>query len=242
MTVVDFHSHILPGMDDGSSSVEMSMAMLRMEAEQGVRHVIATPHFYPQNDTLERFLDKRNRTYAQMCSEMDEENDLPQISLGAEVYFFRGMNQSEALDQLTINGGKCVLIEMPPAPWPEEIYRELAAISTQRGLTPIIAHIDRHVRPFRTHGIIKKLAEMPVLVQANAEFFVDRRTAGLAMRLLKSGNIHLLGSDCHNLSTRKPNLDTAIHRIRRELGESVLKYIQNYESKILIDCENSIFR
>ena len=57
--VIDFHSHILPGIDDGSASVEQSIAMLRMEAEQGIDHVVATPHFYPQYDTPEHFLRKR---------------------------------------------------------------------------------------------------------------------------------------------------------------------------------------
>ena len=57
--LVDFHSHILPGIDDGSKSLEMSIEMLRLEAEQGIGHVVATPHFYPQYDTPERFLERR---------------------------------------------------------------------------------------------------------------------------------------------------------------------------------------
>ena len=58
--IIDFHSHILPGIDDGSRNVEESIALLRKEAEQGITHVIATPHFYPQHDTPERFLKRRN--------------------------------------------------------------------------------------------------------------------------------------------------------------------------------------
>ena len=57
--IIDFHSHILPGIDDGSESVEQSIAMLRMEAEQGITHVVATPHFYPRHDTPQRFLQRR---------------------------------------------------------------------------------------------------------------------------------------------------------------------------------------
>ena len=58
--VTDFHSHILPGIDDGSQSVEESVELLQMEAAQGIRHVVATPHFYPQHDDLDRFLEKRD--------------------------------------------------------------------------------------------------------------------------------------------------------------------------------------
>ena len=57
--MIDFHSHILPGIDDGSKSVEMSIKMLRREAQQGISRVVATPHFYPQTDNPERFLRRR---------------------------------------------------------------------------------------------------------------------------------------------------------------------------------------
>ena len=56
--IIDFHSHILPGVDDGSQSVQESLAMLKMEAEQGIQHVIATPHFYPKHDSPEHFLER----------------------------------------------------------------------------------------------------------------------------------------------------------------------------------------
>ena len=59
MAVTDFHSHVLPGVDDGSASVEESLAMLRLAAQQGIRRVVATPHFYPRYDDLERFLERR---------------------------------------------------------------------------------------------------------------------------------------------------------------------------------------
>ena len=56
----DFHSHILPGIDDGSKTVEESIALLRAEAEQGVKRVVATPHFYSNRDTMEGFLERRH--------------------------------------------------------------------------------------------------------------------------------------------------------------------------------------
>lgn len=233
MTVRDFHSHILPGIDDGSKSVEESIAMLRMEAEQGVRQVIATPHFYPQQDTPAAFLERRNRAAVRLREAMACHSDLPQVSLGAEVYFFHGISESEPLSQLTICEKRCILIEMPPAPWTEEMYRELEAIYTQRGLTPVIAHIDRYIRPWHTHGIVRRLSDMPVLVQANAEFFLDKRTASMAMRMLKADQIHLLGSDCHNTSSRKPDLGPAVTRICRKLGDGAVKRIVQYESEVL---------
>ena len=61
--IIDFHSHVLPGIDDGSKSVEQSIAMLKREAEQGITHVVATPHFYPQEDRPEKFLRRREKAF-----------------------------------------------------------------------------------------------------------------------------------------------------------------------------------
>lgn len=235
MSLTDFHSHILPGMDDGSRSPEQSLQMLRMEAEQGVTHVVATPHFYPQRDDPHRFLEARARAAEQLRGLIEGETGLPKITLGAEVYFFRGMSQSEALEQLTIGGKSCMLIEMPMGPWTPEMYRELEMIRVQRGITPIVAHVDRYIRPLYTRKIPEILAELPVLVQANADFFLDRRTAGLALRLLKADRIQLLGSDCHNMTTRKPNMGAAMQVIRKKLGDAPLERMKQYERDLLAE-------
>ena len=102
-----------------------------------------------------------------------------------------------------------------------------------RGLTPIIAHIDRYIKPFRARQILNSLAELPVRVQANAEFFLNKSTCGLALRMLKKDQIHLLGSDCHDLSDRKPNLGEAIDLIRKRSGDEVLHRIEKYQKESL---------
>ena len=231
--VVDCHSHILPGIDDGSATVEESLALLRMEAEQGVRHVLATPHFYARYDAPERFLEKRTQAEVALRKAMAGCPDLPELTVGAEVYFFRGMSESDFLQELTIGAGNCLLVEMPHGPWKEDACRELAAIWEKRGILPIVAHIDRYIRPFRTHGIPKLLERLPVLVQANADFFLERPTAGMAMRMLKAGQIQLLGSDCHNTKDRKPNLEAVVQLIERKLGKDALNVISEYERRVL---------
>ena len=88
----DFHSHILPCVDDGSHSVEESLQMLRMEAEQGVTHVVLTPHFYAKHDSPERFLQRRAAAWETLQAAMAGEEGLPQITLCAEVYYFPGIS------------------------------------------------------------------------------------------------------------------------------------------------------
>lgn len=232
-SLVDFHSHILPGIDDGSSSVEESIGLLKMEAAQGIRHVIATPHFYAHRDSLEHFLEKRTMALGQLREAMSQHPGLPEISAGAEVRYFPRMSNSDALQELTFGGSEYILIEMPGSAWTDRMYQELEDISVKQGLTPIVAHVDRYIAPFATHGIPQRLAELPVLVQVNAEFFLHRSTAGMARRMLRRGQIHLLGSDCHNLKTRKPNLGDAVAVIERRLGREMIERIQENEREVL---------
>lgn len=231
--VTDFHTHVLPGMDVGSASVSESIAMLREAFRQGITHVVATPHFYPQKDSPEAFLRRRQVAEDRLREQMARETDLPSLSVGAEVYFFPGMSNSDTLSLLTIGKNRYIMLELVNSPWSEYIYQEVQGIYEKQGLTPIIAHVDRYIRPFRTYGIPYRLEELPVLVQANADFFLNRRTASLALRLLKSDRIHLLGSDCHNLSDRAPNMGNAAQVIARRLGAEALERIGSYEQVVL---------
>ena len=231
--VTDFHSHILPGIDDGSRSVEESIAMLQLEAQQGVTHVVATPHFYAHHDSPERFLARRDRAERKLREAMENYPGLPQLSIGAEIYFFSGISDSDILKQLTIDKKGCILLEMPVSPWSDSMLREVAAIPAKQGLTPIIAHVDRYIHPFRTHGIPERLENLPVYVQANASFFLHSATRGMALRMLKQNRIHLLGSDCHNLSTRPPNLGKVVQLVEQRLGTAATKRILSCEREIL---------
>ena len=231
--VTDFHCHILPGIDDGSKSVEESIAMLKKEAEQGVTHVVATPHFYAHHDSPERFLARRERAEKKLREAMKDYPGLPTLSVGAEIYYFSGISDSDILKQLTIDKKGCILLEMPVSLWSESMYREIGDIPAKQGLTPIIAHVDRYIGPFRTHGIPERLEKLPVYVQANAGFFLRSTTRGMALRMLKENRIHLLGSDCHNMSTRVPNLGSAAEVIRKRLGQETLDRISSCEKEIL---------
>ena len=226
MPVSDLHSHVLPGIDDGSGSLEESLAMLRENAAQGINIMAATPHFDPQFDTPEDFLSRRNKAAEELLKEM--EPGMPRLLLGAEVRYFRGISESDALPLLTLEGGKALLLELPPAPWPEELWQELTRFRLQTGIVPVIAHIDRYIGPFRTRGIPERLEELDLLVQANSSFFLKKTTALLALRLLREGKIHLLGSDCHGMRYRRPDLGAALEKI-----QPWAENIRQYEQRVL---------
>lgn len=232
-TVVDFHSHILPGVDDGSPNVERSIQMLHKEMEQGIGHVVATPHFYAQHDRPEDFLRDRARAERMLREEMARHPYMPELSVGAEVYFFNGISDSDILSELTIDRKRYILIEMMQPPWPERVYRELENIWVKQNLVPVIAHIDRYIAPFHTYGIPERLEQLPVKVQANASFFLDRVTRRMAFRMLRCGRIHLLGSDCHDLTRRPPNLGDAAALIRKKFGPDMISWINSHEEEVL---------
>ena len=230
--MIDFHSHILPGIDDGSTCVEESMEMLRMARQQGIRRVIATPHFYAWQDKPEEFLRRRDDAEIRLRQVMLSQGGVAPMSVGAEVAYFRGIGESEAVSDLTIRGTEYLLVEMPAPPWTDGMYAQLQRLC-DRGFVPIIAHVDRYIRPFRTHGIPARLEKLPVLVQANASFFLHSDTAAMAIKMLHGGQIHLLGSDCHNLTDRKPNLGEAAEVIRRKAGRPALAAIREHQRQVL---------
>ena len=147
MSQVDFHSHILPRMDDGSKSTDESLAMLRIEAEHGTRKIVLTPHFYANHTTMAQFLDRRQGSFHRLQAAAQAETQLPELVLGAEVRIFEGLSQVDDLEKLVIAGTRCILVEFPMLPWNDWMCGELLRIHRDRKLTPIFAHVDRYMTP-----------------------------------------------------------------------------------------------
>lgn len=229
--IADFHSHILPKIDDGSASLEESISLLKIEASQGIRQIVATPHFYPQHDNPEKFFSRREQAELVLREKMAEFDGLPEVYIGAEVHYFRGISESDILKQLTINGKSCILLEMPMDKWTDGMFHELQEIYERQGLTPIIAHVERYLPALFPQKFMDRLSALPVLVQSNASFFTRKQR--LALKLMRQGQIHLLGSDCHNLTTRIPNLDSAISCIQNHLGPPALLRIEKFQNAVL---------
>lgn len=232
MVLADFHTHILPGIDDGSRSVEQSIAMLRRQAELGVQQVIATPHFYADCQAIDEFLKKRREAEQALRKEMEGLSDLPQLYVGAEVSFFEGISHFDRLPELAITGTRCVMIEMPMCRWSQRNLEELVEIRQNFKLTPIIAHLERYLALPGGRKLPDRLTELPVFVQVNAGFFERRRNRRTAMKMLWFDQIHLIGSDCHNLEDRAPNLGIAYEAIRKADPDLLLR-IQKQQELVL---------
>lgn len=230
--MIDFHSHVLPKMDDGSKSKDESASMLSSAYEQGVEGIFSTPHFYPRRDDPDSFLRRRERC-AQLLFENGEPSlpDLP-LYLGAEVAYFFGMSRYEGLDQLSLGGSDYILIEMPFDKWTEEEVEEIVSFRAVSGLNPVIAHFERYLA-FGNKKHLKRFLQNEVLLQSNAEFFIDRKTTGKALGYLKRGYISLLGSDCHNTDTRPENYGKAVEIIKKSSKKGYFSRIEETERMIL---------
>ena len=134
--IIDFHSHILPGIDDGSRDLDTSMAMLEQIRAQQTDIMIATPHFCATQDRIDTFLQLRQQAYDALCKATAERGwtDYPQILTGSEVAFFNGISRSEEICRLTIEGTDLLLLEMPFVPWNEHIIEEVSGLIQNRHL------------------------------------------------------------------------------------------------------------
>ena len=228
--MIDFHSHILPGIDDGSHDVKQSLAMLSELKKQRVDTVIASSHFYVNERSPRRFLEKRAASWDELQQALPV--DSPEILLGAEVLYFSGISRLEELPILCIERTDVLLLEMPFRPWTEHMLREVEDLVYRRELTVLLAHIERYLR-YVKQDTLERLLDAGVLVQANADFFLPFFTKRKALRMLDEGYIHVLGSDCHNTTTRAPRLAEAVKTIREHLGSSILKEMDELGKELI---------
>ena len=233
MAIIDMHCHILPGVDDGARDVETSLAMLEASRAQGVQYMVATPHFYATRDRVDTFLDRRREAWETLKSRMGA--DYPGIVLGAEVAFFRGISRAERLEALKIEGTDCLLLEMPFRPWSEDDVDEVSEILEKRGYTIILAHIERYLAMRGNADYIGNLLELPVLTQINAESLLDWRQRGKLIKMVRNGQVHLLGSDCHGIHHRPPNLGEGREILRKKTGTEYLDRIDRRSEELLFN-------
>lgn len=231
MNVIDFHSHILPRMDDGSHSVKESIEMLSSEAASGIKTVAATPHFYADLDSPETFLERRREAFGALSEKLTPE--LPEIWLGAEVAYFEGMKNCEALREMTIGQTDLLLIEMPLGRWNERMFSEISQLSENLRVTPLLAHIDRYEVSRADLRLLKRYVSFGGLIQANASSFLHFTTSGKMIKMINDNLVHLLGSDCHNVSTRPPNLGEAVEKINKKAGPAPLLVIEAIQNRII---------
>ena len=245
--MIDFHTHILPGIDDGSKSTDMSLAMLREEAAQGAALVCATPHFYANRMSVDGFLGRREAALEALRRKApDVGKTLPDILPGAEVYYFSGIGGAGELSRLTLKGTNTLLLEMPFVSWDKKVYEDVKELALRRGFTVVLAHVERYFELQKNGSVWDEVFSLPVIPQINAEGLLGKkrllrkdRMKEFCLELALSAPKLLLGSDCHNMETRPPNLKAGRDALADALGSQILKNIdetaQNVTRPVDID-------
>ncbi len=228
--MIDWHSHILPKLDDGSKNLDEALQLLRILSEQGVNTVIATPHFYANDESLERFLERRDESYKSLCEALPENS--PKLLLGAEVCYYPGISRLDGLEKLCIEGTRLLLLEMPFEHWTEHTIREVRELAAQGAVTIILAHIERYI-DMQDSDVFDELQGMGVIMQVNSSFFNRGVTKRKALKLLAKGKIQLIGSDTHNVSLRPPTLEAAYNVIEKKFGKDAVYEIIGYGRYLL---------
>ena len=231
--IIDFHSHILPGMDDGSKNLEMSLQILDRMANSGVNTVLATSHFYGYKENAAHFLQRREKAWQKLNPELKPEH--PEVLLGAEVAFFSGLTKlsREELDQLCLAGTRTLLVEMPFDAWTGYEIEVLSNLTLDKGYHVLLAHFERFVS-FQSHSDIwDQVLELPIDLQINAESLLPLFSRGKWLKWYKHGFLPVLGSDCHNLDSRPPNLMEARTILQKKFGTELLERIDRQGERLL---------
>lgn len=219
--MVDIHTHILPGIDDGSSSMRETIKMLLLAYAQGVRTVIATPHsnYYKKTKSKEEL--------EILLAEVEEriQKTLPDFTLllGQEILYFPGM--VEALREnrlLTLNDTEYVLVEFRAKESWTTIYQGVRKLLMAQYI-PVIAHAERYFA-LREEGRFNDLIQAGALIQMNYSSLIGNflwPEVRWCRRQVLEGNVDLLATDMHNMQQRRPQITEALDWLERK-GEHEL--------------------
>lgn len=236
--IIDIHAHILPGVDDGARDMAETRRLLESAYAQGVRHVIATPHYAVWNGTGE---DEKQSVPAVLAAVDAVQEEALQIAgdlniyPGQEIlYYYELAEHLDAGKVLTLAGTKYVLIEFTPG---EKLRKMELAVRklVLHGYAPVIAHVERYTA-LRKRDAAETLIGAGALLQMNFSSllhgsfmsrkpFIWRRMPEIfwCRQMVREGKIHLLGTDMHRSDYRPPRLKAAVEWLQKELGDAAYR-------------------
>ncbi len=215
--MIDIHSHIIPGIDDGSKDIEMTIDMLKKAELSGTTDIIATPHFMRGRFEVE---------YNEVLKKVDELRDISRknnidinIYAGQEVYYSKSILEYYN-DKLigTINNTKYMLIELPIVEFNiDEVINTIYELQI-RGITPIIAHPERYKQFIKKPSMINNLIKEGMLFQLNAGSITGsfgREVKKIASKYLEDNIYSFMGSDAHRDIGRDTDIKKALSILER---------------------------
>lgn len=245
---MDVHAHILPGLDDGSSSMLQTANMLRQADEEGIRVIVATPHFGIRNPGFK--LSEAEKVLAATQKLADEITPGMKLLLGNELYYTDGVVESlKRKEARTLGGSSYALVEFSTTDSYERICKCIREF-TWNGYIPLIAHLERCRCIEGNVDAVKNLVKQGAVVQINCRSFMHginignktgetglfrrKKTGGRFVleekskwvrRLLEEGLVHIIASDCHDDESRRPVFRRAVEAMAEYCDEETLNRI-----------------
>ena len=229
--MVDLHTHVLPGMDDGARTATESLRMLSDAKSQGVDLCAATPHFvlHKKND-IDAFLHRRRECFLHLSEAAEKSNlPLPTLLLGAEVYLDNDINTYADIGKLCIGDTPYILVEFPAEKY-NPYWGDWLHSMTLHGLCPVVAHIDRY-----TH-IDKMLSDfegLSITYQVNASRMLSFYGRRFITKILKQDIPCIFSSDMHNLTDRKCNMKEAFRKAKKKFPQDAAALFSMRAKKML---------
>lgn len=233
---VDMHTHILPCVDDGSSSLDQSMEMMKQAENSEVTHVWLTPHFsHKCKLTKEELLEEFNR-FKELCKDK-----FPSITLhlGSEVlYTGSAVDQLVEGKALTMGGSRYVLVEYDFGANFSQIKKGVLDLISA-GYIPILAHVERYQALLGNDEKIIDLIGMGAYIQVNGNSFnggIFDKKAKWCMKIFDKGMVHFIGSDAHDDNHRPASLSRALDKLEKKYGVSqVRNRLMNNHNAVIED-------
>lgn len=232
--MLDIHSHIIPGIDDGSKDMEMTLQMLKNAVNQGTREIVATPHYLLEYG--EATINEVKEYVKEINKIVEQENINIRVYSGQEVYFTENILEDYLKGNIgTINDSRYMLIEFPMDEFDENIIDVLYELKI-RDIIPIIAHPERYRSLREDISIINKFIDEGYLFQMNAgsiEGKFGEKVRKNAEILLSNQIYNFIGSDAHNTENRTTGLKKAIEIIKNKHDSINIDIFEESSSKLI---------
>ena len=228
--MIDIHCHILPNVDDGSESLEESIAMAKIAESEGITKIVNTSHChfdfkYKKGNELKLELEKFNQA-------LKEENINIEVLLGNELYYTSDLiERFNELDFFSMNNSKYILMEFSPINFPKNIEDVIYEIKI-RGYIPIIAHAERYKQVQEDVNIVLDCIKECALIQVNASSILGKngeKAEDTSKKLLDNNMVHFVATDAHSSNRRRPLIKDSYNYILKNYGKEVSEklFIEN---------------
>ncbi len=199
--MIDMHTHILPGIDDGSRDSKESYEIIKALSKNDIDTIVLTPHYYSYDKTIDEFIQDRETAWQRLKKYLDTQEAMNiNFKLGAEVLLDIDLQYNEDIIKLAIEGTNYILLEMPYSIWDDWIYDAVQNIISKYDMRIIIPHIERYLEIHNDITYINNILQIPeVYAQLNIGDLINSKKKNISRKMLNKRYIYTLGTDIHRI-------------------------------------------